>query len=101
MNLVTPLLASIAFFFVLFAVLLYVTGGLCGLIYLRQWRAPALLGLLGCLSFLAVAHYTCRHLANRGRPLRPLVAWAYAFSYLAIFIALDAGITALLVAPLR
>ncbi len=88
-------------FFVSFAVLLFITGGLCGLIYLREWRRSACYGLLGFLSFPVVSRFTWRDLQRRGIRKRRGLATAYAFTYLALFIALNIAVTFLLLLPLR
>ncbi|MBN1917468.1 MAG: hypothetical protein JW889_06125 [Verrucomicrobia bacterium] len=92
---------AIVTFLVSFAVLLFVSGGLCGLIYLREWRRPACYGLLGVLSFPVVSYFTWRDVERRGIRRRRGLAVAYAFTYLVLFIALDMGLTLLLLAPLN
>jgi hypothetical protein len=84
-----------------FFVLLYITGGVCGLVFFGTWWRPALYGLLGFMSFPVVSHFTWRDLVHaRGRkPRAP--ALLYALGFLMFFIALNAGVTALLLLPLR
>jgi len=84
-----------------FFILLYITGGVCGLVFFGEWWRPAFYGLLGFLSFPVVSHFTWRDLVHAGgqRPRAP--AFLYALSFLTLFIALNAGVTSLLLLPLR
>lgn len=84
-----------------FFVLLFVSGGACGVLYLREWWRPAFYGLLGFLSFPVVSHMTWRDVVPSGQRLPRVSAFTYALSFLALFIVLDLAVTRLLLAFLR
>jgi len=84
-----------------FFLLLYITGGVCGLAFFGEWWRPAFYGLLGFMSFPVVSHFTWRDLVHNGGRQPRASAFLYALSFLTLFIALNAGVTSLLLLPLR